>query len=168
MFLAQLPTNLPLRMALIFSEQPEMFESCAKALKLPNKTKRQVEHLLRGREIALIESPQRHYALKCLSVIGRDGLEDWYQLKLATTEVGEQGGLDLFMAQLRALCESGVALTVSELPINGAWVMDEFGLPPSRLVGQLLELCLQTLWEDDRKMNVEDFRAVIQRRLNEA
>ena len=132
---------------------------------MPNKIIRAVSALLQGLRLVPSSLSDRAQLLDALSQIGREGLDDWSCLQRLLVGPNEQVSLEKCVERMRFLAKEPIALTIRELPIDGAWLMQEFGLKPSKQVGELLSLCLKEMWREPAYEGVVGCREIVRRHL---
>ena len=64
--------------------------------------------------------------------------------------------------EFERISSSDRPLRVGELPIDGQWIMARFKLRPSRLVGHLLNLCLEESFKTTQFDQVDFYEAAIE------
>lgn len=113
-----------------------------------------VTHLLRHHllpETAATDDPALRRWLRRVGVDHLDAL-----FALARADVTARGrevaaalaDVDALQQRVAAMCDAGVALSTRDLAVDGATLMRELGIPPSRRLGALLDALLERVTDD--------------------
>lgn len=65
-------------------------------------------------------------------------------------------------ARIKDVLEQASALTIKDLQIDGGQIMEQFGLQPGPIVGQILSFLLDKVWEDPALNNPEALKRLAQ------
>jgi tRNA nucleotidyltransferase (CCA-adding enzyme) len=99
--------------------------------------------------------------------VARDRVEDLYALNRADVlgkgrdVTGELEAIEKLKGRVAAVLAAKDALSVRELEVDGKDVMRELGIPPSRRVGEVLEILLERVVEDPTKNERDALLAMI-------
>ena len=130
---------------------------------MPKRVGGDVAHLLSAVKRVLESGStlnSEHCAL--MSYIQRGYLPLVKALALGRCSEHERDSLRIRFESFEAISSSDRPLLVRELPIDGQWVMKHFELSPSRLVGQLLNHCLEESFKTARFNEIEFYETQIE------
>ena len=101
-----------------------------------------------------------------ISRVGSEQLEGLFALREGDVRArgrGESPGVELdeLKARIAAEIEKESALTVGDLAVGGADVMEVLGVPPGRIIGDVLKRLLERVLDDDTLNQKETLRAMI-------
>ncbi len=122
----------------------------------------------RERIVALVRHHLFHYdawsdaaVRRWIRRVGKDRIADLYALNEAdlrgkgTFTDGDLGPLLALRGHVEKVLAEGAALSTRDLAINGKILMSELGLSPGRILGEILEHCLEAVTNDPEK-NTKD------------
>lgn len=138
---ARAPAKLPVRLAALLFANVRVRELLI-ALTFPNAVVDDVVHLIAHRELPG-PSEDAVSLRRYLAKVGRVHAEDAIALALALGT-----GTDAVAQALAVELNSGVALSLKELRIDGKGVMEAMGIPASPAVGEALKYLLGCVLED--------------------
>lgn len=101
-----------------------------------------------------------------ISRVGAEQLEGLFALREGDVRArgrGESPGVELdeLKARIAAEIEKESALSVGDLAVGGADVMEVLGVPPGRIIGDVLKRLLERVLDDDTLNQKETLRAMI-------
>lgn len=126
-----------------------------------NEERAKVVHLLRFHLLppsASTDDPALRRWLRRVGVAHLDALFALARADVASRGRGDdvaRASVDALQARVEAMCDAGVALSPKELAVDGATLMRELGIPPSRQLGVILEALLERV-TDDPALNTRD------------
>ena len=138
------PFELSVRLAIFLSPLVDSVEAALDTLRVSNRLRLAVQGLMqtfRLRPDVAADAPAIRALVAC---IGRDAVDMTLAFHAALGTPTWQG----FGSRIEAVEARHCALSTRELALNGREVMETLGLPPSRLVGRLLDALLLQVWRD--------------------
>ena len=159
----QFSNDLSVRLADLFIGQNEVFLKTSNQLKLPKKLTADVVHLLSAAERVLASGTMvgsDQYLI--VSQIRRPYLPMVKMLVLGRCSVTDRERMFDRFEEFERISSSDRPLRVGELPIDGQWIMARFKLRPSRLVGHLLNHCLEESFKTTQFDQVDFYEAAIE------
>lgn len=139
----------PLRVAaLLHPLAPRVVEDWLKRYRFSNEARAVILHSLAHRALPAADVDDATLR-RWLRAVGVSHLEA--VLAVATSVAAGQGRADecsRFAARARAALDAGVALSTRDLAVDGATLMSELGLAPSRRLGEILAALLERVTDD--------------------
>lgn len=122
-------------------------------LRFSREATEEVAHLVRNHMFDYRPEWSDAAVRRFLQKVGTDHVADLFDLRIADnigngTKTGFPHYLEELRGRIEQVLEARQALTLKDLKIDGADVMQELGIPPGRKVGAILERLLDEVLED--------------------
>lgn len=153
------PVEHELRLAALLLDVPqdaEWADAWLRSMRAANHERKWVLHLLEHGRVPESSELDDAGVRRWLSRIGRDAVGDVLALSRA-----DGRDVQALRDRARAQFDSGVPLTIRELPIGGEDVMHALGKPPGRWVGEVLEWLLERVLDDPSLADRERLLALV-------
>ncbi|MGB0647946.1 MAG: CCA tRNA nucleotidyltransferase, partial [Bradymonadia bacterium] len=138
-----LPLKLELRVAHLFRTCPHLFRAAAKAIKIPNRLMNSVVHLLECLGFDYGTGLEQIEVFRLRAKVGLDFVEDVGALAQAGIRGVFAQDVKQFIELIALPPYRGAPVSVSQLAVDGRWILNEFNLKPSPKIGWLLNHCLE-------------------------
>lgn len=132
----------------------EMVYPILKRLRFSNEERERIAHLVRHHLVCYSDDWTDAAVRRWVRRIGKDRIVDLYALNRAdvlgkgTDPTADLEALEKLKGRVSAVLESGHALTVKDLEVNGHDLIRGLGMKPSRELGTLLEHLLEQVLEE--------------------
>lgn len=161
--------NVRLAALLTALKTTEQADAWLKAYRYSNEERTRVTHLLAHRGFSTAATDSDATVRRAVRAIGLDALDEVFMLRRAMFEEGED--LDVYAeealdelkrheARVNALRAQGIVMSTRELAVDGATLMKELGIPPSRRLGKILEVLLERVTDEPRDNTRERLLAI--------
>jgi tRNA nucleotidyltransferase (CCA-adding enzyme) len=143
---ARAPVDL--RFAVLLLEAPKDVER----LKLPNAEMQRILHV--AKHAALPDVPDDAALRRWLAKVGRDGAHD-------VLAVAKARGADVAQLEQRVDAQKNAPLSIKDLAIDGAGIMQTLGVEPGRVVGDASRWLLERVLDDPSRNTPQELRALL-------
>jgi tRNA nucleotidyltransferase (CCA-adding enzyme) len=150
----------------------DMADEVLRHLRFSNDERARITHLIRHHLVAYDDGWSDAAVRRFLQRVTPDALDSLLRLCAADSRAkGSRMGDDIerlerLRARIDGVVAAGTALTTRDLAIDGNDLQREFGIPPSRRIGEILRACLERVI-DDPTQNQRDALMAIARELIE-
>ncbi len=131
----------------------ELADRWMREFRYSNEERARVTHLVRHHLVCYSDEWSDAAVRRFMKRVGREAIDPLIQLARADA-IGKGRDVSADLSALERLLErvasvnaAGSALSVRDLAVNGSDIMKVFGLPPGRVIGEVLEKLLETVLE---------------------
>jgi poly(A) polymerase/tRNA nucleotidyltransferase (CCA-adding enzyme) len=137
-----------------------MADRIMRRLKFSNQDREHVIHLIRHHMFHYTDEWTDGAVRRLMRNVGVEHLDDLFRLRMADREGngkkrGPSQSLERLKRRIAKVIEAENAITVRDLAVNGHDIMNEFSIPPSRLIGVILEHLLEIILDEPEKNDRE-------------
>ena len=132
----------------------EIVEPICARLRFSNDERARIAHLVRHHLFHYSDEWTDAAVRRWIRRVGKARIEDLYRLNEADVRAkgkdcsADLASLEALKGHVAKVLEAGAALSTRDLAVNGRDLMSDLGLPPGRILGEILEALLEVVTND--------------------